>query len=401
MSQQLPAYMMNRAPTAARGIGQQAAAGVASSQPAHISIAGNVFTRVDSAGNKMPILVQFQNQMGQLQTINAPTIRVIVIGANPNQSKVFYEGAYDPNSSDPPACFSDNGVGPSAQASKPQSASCSLCPHNAWGSRINQQTGGQGKACSDKKKLAVRLAPEYQDDTIYQLQIPPASLKAMSAYMHWTGQQDFGGRKADVSDLITEIGFEQGKVGTLTFNPGGFYDDQTYNWIEQALASQADKIAWVTGVNDQPRQAALQGPQGAAVMSPAPVAQQIAYQPPAGTTPMLTPPQPGQPMQPVAQPVQAQPVAQAPAPKTRRTRAPRQEQQTPPAGPAFAQAQPVTTPVAVPVGTPTGPAAPMSSPPVFLQPASQPQTNFGMQANPPAPSDDIAAKIEAAMKIGS
>lgn len=405
MNQQLPAYILNRA-APGRAIGAQASQGIASSQPARISIAGNRFTLIDSAGNSRPVMSQFLDpRTNQPVTVQAGELRFIVVGANPGPSKLFFEGAYDPNADGiSPTCFSDNGTAPSTQASKPQSATCALCPHNAWGTRVVNGQATKGKACSDKKKLAVRLAPEYQDDIIYQLQVPPASLKDMSAYMQYICNQDFGGRKADVSDVITSISFEQGEVGKLNFTTVGFYDDATYNQIETILNTQADKIAFITGTTDQPRVAALP-----ALQSP-PL--QITQQPAVVTTsPTFPATQVVYAPQPVAQPVYG-PAPQQYAPQNQqpqepvKTRKPRAgkgvvgtEQQAP-----VATVAPVVQPQAVPLTVPT---AQPSGAPAFLQqqpapnvvPAHPPSQQFGMVQNAPDVSQEIAAKIKAAMDL--
>lgn len=401
MNQQLPAYMQNRA-APGRAIGAQASQGIASSQPARISIAGNRFTLIDSAGNSRPVLSQYLDpRTNQPVTVQAGELRFIVVGANPGPSKLFFEGAYDPNVDGiSPTCFSDNGTAPSTQASKPQAATCALCPHNAWGTRVVNGQATKGKACSDKKKLAVRLAPEYQDDIIYQLQVPPASLKDMSAYMQYICNQDFGGRKADVSDVITSISFEQGEVGKLNFTTVGFYDDATYNQIETILNTQADKIAFITGTTDQPRVAALPAPQQQPMQIAAPQFAQAMYTPgPIQATPV--------PPQSLAQPVyapQQQQYApqnqQPPAPvKTRKPRAGRAVPEQP-SNVAQTTAQPQQTLAPTHGNTPAAaPAFLQQQPAPNVVPAHPPSQQFGMVQNAPDVSQEVADKIKAAMDL--
>lgn len=434
MNSQPPAYLANRP---GRGIAQQAATGVASSQPARISIAGNRFTLVDSLGNARPVNFQLQDpNTGQMRVVQADSLDVVIIGANPAQSKVFFEGTFDPNSGEnaPPTCFSDNGQAPSAQAQRPQAASCAMCPNNAWGSRVNAQTNGQSKLCADKKKLAVRLAPYFNDDTIYQLQIPPASLKHMAVYMNYVGSQDYGGRRVDVCDLITRISFES--QGVLKFDTAGWYDDAFAGQIEADITGKADKIAWVTGINDVPRTAAIATPQqvpqlqapaqqpspvsiGAGMQQglnvlaqlPLPVQQTLQNGPAQGhigavQQPQYAQPQPAQqgyaPVQPpqnYSQPQTTYQPQQPPAaPKTRRPRAGKggvtEQPQTVPSSVAQPQPVPVQQPSPAPVVQVGAPA--------FLQPQSVQQpaaTQFGMQQNPQLTSDDVAAKIAAAMAM--
>lgn len=278
MSGQMPARMMNRQANRPM-VGQELGQGINSSQPPRISIAGNRFTLIDSAGNTRPVTSQYIDQRtGQPVVVQATELDIIVVGTNPGISKVFFTGAFDPtgDANQPPTCFSDNGLAPSTQAATPQSPTCAACPNNAWGSRVNQQTGQQSKACNDKKKIAVMLAYD-PSDMVYQLQIPPASLKAVKALTDWLAQQDFGGQKADVTDIITRVSFAS--QGVLKFEAAGFYDDATYAKVEHLLQTGQDKIDAMTGRNDVPRTAG-------AIAAPVQPQPQIAHQP----TPQFAPP---------------------------------------------------------------------------------------------------------------
>ena len=139
---QLPAHLQHRQN---RNLAAQAVGGISAGSPAHISIAGNRFTLVDEAGNQKPV-----------QTLY---LDVCVIDANAAVSKIYFDPRtpFEPggDNSNPPICWSDNGVGASAQASQPQNASCQLCPQNAWGSATSKATGKPVKACNDVKKVAV------------------------------------------------------------------------------------------------------------------------------------------------------------------------------------------------------------------------------------------------------
>src|SRR6266576_1342330 len=152
---QVPAHILARQK---RDLVGAAVGGITAGSPAHISIAGNRFTLVDDAGNEKPI-----------QTLY---LDVCVIDANQSVSKIFFDPRvpFVPggDNSNPPICWSDNGVGASAQASQPQNTSCRLCPQNAWGSKISQQST-KVKACTDVKKLAA-LVPGI--DMVFLLRIP-------------------------------------------------------------------------------------------------------------------------------------------------------------------------------------------------------------------------------------
>lgn len=175
--------------------------------PPHISIRGNHFALVDAAGMRYPVQTTY--------------IDVLFADINKNKSKVYWGGApFDPNAQDytPPVCYSDNGVAPSSQAQTKQARTCVECPHNEWGSAINEKTGGRRKACSDRKKAAVLVLGD-STRLVYQLQIPPASLGELLTYSNKLQSMQAPGtsRKADLDDVVTRVSFVDGKNGELTF----------------------------------------------------------------------------------------------------------------------------------------------------------------------------------------
>src|SRR5690606_33451576 len=134
---QAPTFLANRA---GRGLTANATAGIGGAQPPRISIAANQFTLIDGAGNKRPhVVTMIDPRTQQPAQFLSSALDVVFVGLNMNVSKTFYDTEYDPNGEDaPPACFSDNGVGPSTMASKPQSLRCANCPNNQWGSDVSK-----------------------------------------------------------------------------------------------------------------------------------------------------------------------------------------------------------------------------------------------------------------------
>src|SRR5580698_6283874 len=141
------------------------------SGPPTISLKDDRFSFVDTAGERT--------------AHEALALKVIVIGVNKHgPSKVYWGRSYDPKAAENerPQCWSDNGIGPSNESLTPQAETCAVCPHNAWGSAVSQMTGKGIKACSDRKKLAV-IVPEHNSDTVYLLNVPPASFGNLGAYV--------------------------------------------------------------------------------------------------------------------------------------------------------------------------------------------------------------------------
>lgn len=375
MTTQLPAHLQNRQN---RNLATAAIGGISAGSPAHISIAGNRFTMVDDAGNEKPIQTLF--------------LDVCVIDANQAVSKIYFDPRtpYEPggDNSNPPLCWSDNGIGASVSASQPQNASCQLCPQNAWGSATSKATGKPTKACNDVKKLAV-LVPSI--DMVFLLRIPPASLKNWGKYC-----QTLGGHGVDLPDALTRLEFES--QGVLKFAPVGYVDEATAALTDKVIAAKGtDQLVgkndhpWTGAADAQKLAYATQGVPAVALASPpAPMAPPPQ---PFGATPTMMPP-------PNTQFMGSAPVAPQPFGA--------------PAAPAAPFGQPSTSsPMDVtPPKRGRGPNKPKveapadSGIPPFLQrnaepvaPPPPPANTFGMNPNPPAPDAGVQAALDAAFRL--
>src|SRR5882724_7205377 len=192
-------------------VDQAMTSGLGAGMHPRISIKGGRFSLIDAAGTMYP-----------WQQLILP---VIIIGANPVASKIYYEKDWNEDSSEPPTCFSDNGIAPSINAGYKQARTCAECPHFAWGSDYSKISGKPTKACADKKKIAVLVLGD-QAGHAYELQIPPASLRNLNAYGGMISSRNTpdNSRKADVSDVITLVEFDAQSPNTLTF--------RNWGWIE-------------------------------------------------------------------------------------------------------------------------------------------------------------------------
>ena len=386
MTQSVPAFLLAR--TSVRNVAQAAMQGIVGAQPPRVSIAGNRFTLFDAAGNSRQVTITGQDGRQYVSS----SLRCVIIDANQETSKVFFEGDYDSvGDNSPPTCFSDNGTAPSSQAAKPQALQCNVCQWNAWGSKINAQ-GKQVKACNDKKKLAVIIPG---DPMVYQFQIPPASLKNLRGCMAMIAQQSLGPRNADITDVITEIEFES--QGVLKFTPVEFINETIAAQIEAAAQDQV-KLDMIVGRNDVPYRGQI--------AAAAPV-QQITQQPAVSAT------QPVQQAPLALQPAAAPVPLQAEQPKRSRGRpraaeaAPVQQAQTPVHSYPQASPQPVAQPqpaLAVPpsAGAPSflQQAQPAPAPqPVAQQTVAQPQQNFGIVQDPPKADAALLQAVNDAFKL--
>lgn len=309
-----------------------------------VSILGGQFRLVDEAGQKYGAPCVLRN------TANGSVLQLlaVIIGSNPKRSRVFFENVYDPDNPGPPDCFSDNGLAPSVNASNPQARTCAECEWSKWGSDISVLTGKKIKACSEKRKIALMVIGDTTQ-RIYEMQIPPATLKNMAKYAAYCAQHSPPGesRKADVCDFITGISFVSGQTGVLEF--------QAFSWISsayrdpdgtvraavdaqmqpldapdqgEAVGALIDEI-WsgetlplLLGLNDQPwtPPAQLSGPLPGMMGAGAPVQHAIAHQP-SHTVPGAAP-YAGSPFEPPAGRAPVQPAAAFPPPAAPSAQAP-------------------------------------------------------------------------------
>jgi len=181
---------------------------------------------------------------------------IIIVDANPHGlSRTYYEATYDPNAEDQtPSCFSDNGVGPSDQAKNPQCATCAACPHAAWGSKVSA-LGTQIKACSESKRVAVVMADNAAGH-VYELRIPPASLKNWGSYIDQLAKRGY-----PAAALITRVSFDAASdFPKLMFTATGWATPDQVSTVVAMLDTEEvnrctgknDKVATVKGLEHTP-----------------------------------------------------------------------------------------------------------------------------------------------------
>jgi len=224
--------------------------------PAHLQgkkKAANVFAAAVSAGGFPVVSIKgkvFHIQRGDERTLvtkpdaddePAAALEVVILSANPNKSKVYYESGYEQGSVAKPTCYSNDGTAPAADAESPQSNKCAVCPHNQWGSRITDN-GGKGKACGDSMRLCIAPAGMVNDPML--LRVPAATLKTLGQY----GAQ-LAKRGVEPQHVITRIGFDHSVAHpALTFKAVRFVDAEELDEVETTLVEEAETIGQITGV---------------------------------------------------------------------------------------------------------------------------------------------------------
>lgn len=103
----------------------------------------------------------------------------------------FYDKPYDMSAeTNTPLCFAVGedaaSMRPHAQAERPQSELCETCPHFQWGS---DPRGGKGKACKEKRRLAVIPADALKDPAslakaeVASFRVPVTSVKNYAKFL--------------------------------------------------------------------------------------------------------------------------------------------------------------------------------------------------------------------------
>ena len=161
-------------------------------------------------------LITRRNEDGEDEAVRS--LVAVIVKANPGISKVWYEGKFVEGQDSKPACYSNDGVKPAADAAKPQCETCQSCLRNQWGSRITED-GKKGKECADSRRLAVAALDAIADPML--LRVPATSLKALSEY-----NKLLAVRGVPYQAVVTRIGFEKGAAHpSLVFKPVGFLND--------------------------------------------------------------------------------------------------------------------------------------------------------------------------------
>ena len=165
------------------------------------------------------------------------TLDVIVVGANPKVSKIFYSKAYDQAADNVrPDCSSTNGTTPDANIENPVSPGCANCPNNVLGSKITP-SGAKSKLCADQRHIAVIAAAD--PNKVYGLTVPVSGMKGLREYLKEL--DNFGTAPEEV---ITELGFdEQASFPKITFKRKGYVPDKFLGKIDGIVGSDDVKIA--------------------------------------------------------------------------------------------------------------------------------------------------------------
>ena len=184
-------------------------------------------------------------------------INVIIIGALPKVSRVFYAEKFDPNKEATlPNCWSNLGDVPDAAAKDKQHSNCADCPQNIKGSGENG-----GRACRFQRRISVLVEGDPSGD-VYQFNVPAKSLfgKGTGNVHPFESYIKFLVSNGESPDnVVTNISFDvNADTMELLFTPLRNISDEEYEMVKEAQSKPETKqytmitVAQADGVTKQP-----------------------------------------------------------------------------------------------------------------------------------------------------
>ena len=188
------------------------------------------------------------------------TFRAIIL--DHHNVNAYWDKSYDDTGGgEPPACFSMDGVMPSADLEVPVHPECYDCPMNQFGSEPKKKDGkeSRGKACKNMKRIHLLMPNELMP---HRLTAPPSSIGAFDIFLSQLRS------KAIPHQLVpVELGLKKGhnkdgvEFSELTFTTeyidledGG----KTFKFITdrgEQKKMQGIHFEWLPIMRDQPIQA--------------------------------------------------------------------------------------------------------------------------------------------------
>lgn len=230
---------------------------VATSQPRELSSLAKTLSASDVTTRRIQTNTNgtFKRIVNGEQIGNAVRgeINLIIVGALPKVSRVFYRDKYDPSKATLPNCWSNLGDKPEEAAGDPQSPNCAECPQNIKGSGENG-----GRACRFQRRISVMVEGDASGD-VYQFNIPAKSLfgKGTANVHPFESYVKFllaNGESPD--NVVTNVSFDaNADTMELLFTPLRNISDEEYAMVKAAqqrpetemytkiTVAQADKVS--------------------------------------------------------------------------------------------------------------------------------------------------------------
>lgn len=200
----------------------------------NLILGGTSRNRIGLKGNRFRLIVAGQEEA----VVEDNYLDVIIVGAAPGVSRIYYAGGFDPTVKQPPTCYSADGVAPAADVHNKQSVTCDSCPMNEKGSKVTD-SGGKTRACQFFKRLAIVLP--HEPTRVYQLDGKSMSIFGESkAAVNKFSLKEYGQklktRGLDASMLVTRLSFDSdSSVPKLLFTPTRYLDENEASAIQDVI----------------------------------------------------------------------------------------------------------------------------------------------------------------------
>lgn len=161
-----------------------------------VSIRGSKW-RIKHSGEETPVLDENDEPKASLE--------VVMLGASPNLSRIYYEKDFEEGDAEEPDCYSVDGIAPAADAKHKQCDTCAGCPQAVWGSKITP-AGKKAKKCQDSKRIAVVPAGDIANEVYggpMLLRVPAASLADLASY-----GKKMKAKGYSYKTIVTRLGFD-------------------------------------------------------------------------------------------------------------------------------------------------------------------------------------------------
>jgi len=201
------------------------AANIAESIP-RLSIKGKEFTAIIDGVTKVLTNPQTGEVYQQLD--------VVLVNSSKFIAKSYYIKGFNEGDTNPPDCWSLDGMRPDPSVVNKVHATCPDCPMNAFNSKPARAADKMGpKACADSKRVVVVIPHQLSrpNPTVLLLRVPQSSHKNMKAYVQLIERHGF-----QPNACVTRLSFQSGEsFPKLLFNFAYPLDDTQYAAVK-ALA---------------------------------------------------------------------------------------------------------------------------------------------------------------------
>lgn len=232
-----------------------------------LTIRGKVF-RINMDGEETA-LTRYDESMEDHVPVN--TLSLVVLNQGPFGARVYYPGAYSPENTSGPKCYSLDGKYPDNAVAEPEADSCASCPHSVKGSKITP-SGTATTACQLQRRLAVIPAnkPEF---TALLLRLAPTSAydpetkNASSGWFAWRQYMDFLNSRGirHTAQVVTKVRFDSNaEHPKLLFRPERFLTEEEAKIVAPRVASE--EVNALILPNTAPAAPRLENKPGASIM---------------------------------------------------------------------------------------------------------------------------------------